>query len=84
VPIRYAQVIYAVDGGPIEIRREGSQSGPVAYDQAAKIPVQVYQDNKDRSEHAEAARPPLGPLANIGANPTRQYRRQYGTFVTGS
>ena len=41
--------LYAVDGGPIEIRREGSQSGPVAYDQAAKIPVQVYQDNKDRS-----------------------------------
>jgi hypothetical protein len=41
--------LYAVDGGPIEIRREGSQSGPVAYDQAAKIPVQVYQENKDRS-----------------------------------
>jgi hypothetical protein len=45
--------LYAVDGGPIEIRREGSQSGPVAYDQAAKIPVQVYQDNKDRSVRVE-------------------------------
>jgi ABC-type transport system involved in multi-copper enzyme maturation permease subunit len=41
--------LYAVDGGSIGIRREGSQSAPVAYDQAAKIPVQVYQDNKDRS-----------------------------------
>jgi len=41
--------LYAVDGGPIEIRREGSQSGPVAYNQAAKVPMQIYQENKDRS-----------------------------------
>ena len=45
--------LYAVDGGPIEIRREGSQSGPVAYNQAAKVPVQIYQENKDRSVRVE-------------------------------
>jgi hypothetical protein len=47
--------LYAVDGGPIEIQREGSQSGPVRYDQAAKIPVQVYQDNKDRAITVDTA-----------------------------
>jgi hypothetical protein len=45
--------LYAVDGGPIEIRREGSQSAPIAYDQAVKVPAQVYQDNKDRSVQVE-------------------------------
>src|SRR5260370_6535734 len=45
--------LYAVDGGPIEIRREGSQSGPGAYDQAAKIPAQGYQENKERSWRVE-------------------------------
>jgi hypothetical protein len=45
--------LYAVDGGPVEIGREGPQSGPASYDQAAKIPVQVYQDNKDRAIRVE-------------------------------
>ncbi len=39
---------FAVDGGSIEIRREGAQSGSAAYDQATMVPMQVYQDNKDR------------------------------------
>ncbi|HEX3572918.1 MAG TPA: hypothetical protein VHU44_19020 [Acidobacteriaceae bacterium] len=38
--------LYAVDGGPVEI---GPQSGLASYDQAARIPAQVYQDNKDRA-----------------------------------
>ena len=45
----------STDGGSIEIRREGAESGPAAYDQATKIPVQIYQENKDRQVRAEMA-----------------------------
>jgi hypothetical protein len=43
----------STDGGSIEMRREGAESGPAAYDQAAKIPAPIYQANKDRQMRAE-------------------------------
>jgi hypothetical protein len=45
--------LYTVDGGPIEIRREDSQSEPIAYHQAVKVPAQFLQDHKDRSVRVE-------------------------------
>lgn len=46
---------FSTDGGSVEIRREGAESGPAIYDQAAKIPVQVYQENKDKQVQARMA-----------------------------
>jgi hypothetical protein len=43
----------STDGGAIEIRREGAEGGPATYNQAAKIPAPVYQENKDRQVRAE-------------------------------
>jgi hypothetical protein len=40
--------VYSVNGRPIEIWREGAQIGPVAYDQSAGIPAQIFQKNRDR------------------------------------
>lgn len=42
------RALYAFDGRPIEVWREGAPSGPAAYDETAKIPAQVLQENKDR------------------------------------
>jgi ABC-2 family transporter protein len=46
---------FSTDGGSVEIRREGAESGPATYDQAAKMPVRVYQENKDRPVQAKLA-----------------------------
>ena len=46
---------FSTDGGSIEIRREGAESGPATYDQAAKMPVRVYQENKDQPVQAKIA-----------------------------
>lgn len=43
----------ATDGGSIEIRHEGAESGPSAYDQAVKIPASTYQENKGRQVRVE-------------------------------
>ena len=43
----------STDGGSIEIRHEGAESGPAAYGQAVKIPASTYQENKDRQVRAE-------------------------------
>lgn len=43
----------STDGGSIEIRHEGAESGPAAYDQAVKIPASIYQAHKDRQVRAE-------------------------------
>jgi hypothetical protein len=43
----------STDGGSIEIRHEGAESGPAAYDQAVKIPASTYQENKDLQVRAE-------------------------------
>ena len=45
--------ISSTDGGSMEIRREGAESEPAAYDQAATVPVRKYQENKDRQVRAE-------------------------------
>ena len=43
----------STDGGSIEIRHEGAETGPAAYHQAVKIPASTYQENKDRQVRAE-------------------------------
>lgn len=43
----------STDGGSIEIRHEGAENGPAAYEQAVKIPASIYQENKDRQLRAE-------------------------------
>jgi hypothetical protein len=45
----------STDGGSIEIRHEGAERGPTTYDQAAKIPVRVYRQNKDQPVQAKIA-----------------------------
>lgn len=46
---------FSTDGGSVEIRHEDAESGPATYDQAAKIPVWVYQENKDHPVQAKIA-----------------------------
>lgn len=43
----------STDGGAIEIRHEGDEDGPAAYQQATKVAAPVYQENKDRQMRAE-------------------------------
>jgi len=46
---------FSTDGGSVEIRHEGAASGPATYDQAAKIPVRIYQGNKNQPVQAKIA-----------------------------
>jgi hypothetical protein len=43
----------STDGGAIELRREGAESGPAAFDQAATIPAPIYQEDKDGQVRAQ-------------------------------
>lgn len=52
---RNGKQIVSTDGGSAEIRREGGERGPATYDQAAKMPVRVYQANKDQPVQAKLA-----------------------------
>jgi hypothetical protein len=49
----HGKQLASTDGGSIEIRREGAENGPAAYDQATKILAPFYQENRDRLVRAD-------------------------------